>query len=261
MRSLDIGATGMLAQQTNVDVISNNIANMTTTGFKKQRAAFADLIYQNIDRPGSSSSDSGTILPTGLQLGLGVKTNGVYRTTSQGSLEITDNSLDLAVTGEGYFQVQLPSGETAYTRDGTFQRNENGELVTIQGYTVDPGITIPEDAIAIDINSEGEVLVSILGQTTTSNVGQLQLARFVNPVGLAAIGDNLFTETEASGTASTGTPNQDGFGGVAQGTLEQSNVNVVEELTMLIEAQRAYEMNSTVISTSDEMLQAVSQLR
>ena len=261
MRSLDIGATGMLAQQTNVDVISNNIANMTTTGYKQQRAAFADLIYQSIDRPGTSSSDSGTILPSGLQLGLGVKTNGVYRNTSQGSLEVTTNSLDLAITGEGYFQVQLPSGDTAYTRDGTFQRNENGEIVTIQGFVLDPGITIPDDAIGIDINSEGEVLISTVGATTSTNVGQIQLARFVNPVGLDAIGDNLFVETEASGTPTTGNPNQIGFGGIQQGALESSNVNVVEELTMLIEAQRAYEMNSTVISTSDEMLQAVSQLR
>lgn len=261
MRSLDIGATGMLAQQLNVDVISNNIANMTTTGYKRQRAAFADLMYQTIDRPGTNSSDTGTILPSGLQLGLGVRTNGVYRMTSQGALEVTENSLDMAITGEGYFQIQLPTGETAYTRDGSFQRNENGELVTLQGYLVDPGITIPEDAIGIDINNEGEVLVSILNQTAPSNVGQLQLARFVNPVGLQALGDNLFTETQASGTPTTGTPNQDGFGGVEQGTLEQSNVNVVEELTMLIEAQRAYEMNSKVISTSDEMLQSLSQLR
>lgn len=261
MRSLDIAATGMLAQQTNVDVISNNIANMTTTGYKLQRASFADLIYQNIDRPGTSSSDSGTILPSGLQLGLGVKTNGVYRTTGQGSLEITDNSLDLAITGDGYFQIELPSGETAYTRDGSFQRNENGELVTIQGFILDPGLTIPEDAVAIDINSEGEVLASIVGDASAQNVGQIQLARFVNPVGLEAIGDNMFVETEASGTPSTGTPNQDGFGGIQQGALEASNVDVVQELTMLIEAQRAYEMNSTVITTSDEMLQAVSQLR
>lgn len=261
MRSLDIGATGMLAQQTNVDVISNNIANMTTTGFKKQRAAFADLFYQNIDRPGTSSSDSGTILPAGLQMGLGVKANGVYRVATQGSLEITESALDLAITGEGYFQVQLPSGETAYTRDGAFQRNENGELVTIQGFIIQPSITIPDDATSIDINAEGEVLISILGDPAGQNIGQLQIARFANPVGLEAIGDNLFMETEASGTPTAGTPNQAGFGRIEQGALETSNVNVVEELTMLIEAQRAYEMNSTVISTSDEMLQAVSQLR
>ncbi len=261
MRSLDIGATGMLAQQMNVDVISNNIANMTTTGYKRQRAAFQDLIYQNIDRPGSTSSDSGTIVPAGLQLGLGVKTGSVVRQHSQGAIKITENPLDLAITGEGYFQITLPSGDTGYTRDGTFQMNENGEIVTVQGFTVDPGITIPADALSIDISAEGEVLVSLPGQTATSNVGQLQLASFVNPAGLEATGDNLFLETDASGSPTTGNPGQDEFGRLQQAALEQSNVNVVEEITLLITAQRSYEMNSTVISTSDEMLQTVGQLR
>ena len=261
MRSLDIGATGMLAQQMNVDVISNNIANMTTTGYKRQRAAFQDLIYQNIDRPGSTSSDSGTTVPAGLQLGLGVRTGSVVRQHGQGAIQITENPLDLAITGEGYFQITLPSGDTAYTRDGTFQMNENGELVTVQGFTVDPGITIPEDALSIDISAEGEVLVSLPGQTATSNIGQLQLANFVNPAGLEAIGDNLFLETDASGTATTGNPGQEEFGRLQQAALEQSNVNVVEEITLLITAQRSYELNSTVISTSDEMLQTVGQLR
>lgn len=261
MRSLDIGATGMLAQQLNVDVISNNIANMTTTGFKRQRAAFQDLIYQNIDRPGTTSSDSGTIVPTGLQLGLGVHTGSVYRIHEQGSIQITENPLDVAILGEGYFQIQLPSGDTAYTRDGTFQLNDTGELVTVQGFTVDPGITIPEDATSIDISPEGEVFVQQPGTTAVTNVGQLQLAGFVNPAGLEAIGDNLFLETEASGAPTTGTPGQDEFGRLRQSSLEQSNVNVVEEITQLIAAQRAYEMNSNIISTSDEMLQTVSQLR
>lgn len=261
MRSLDIGATGMLAQQMNVDVISNNIANMTTSGFKRQRAAFQDLIYQNIDRPGSTSSDAGTTMPSGLQMGLGVRTGAVYRMHSQGAIQITENNLDLAVMGEGMFQIQLPNGETAYTRDGTFQINENGELVTVQGYTVDPGITIPNDAISIDINASGEVLVKISGQTATQNVGQLQLASFINPAGLEAIGDNMFLETDASGAATVGNPNEEQFGAIRQGALEQSNVNVVEEITLLIAAQRSYEMNSKVISTSDEMLQTVSQLR
>jgi len=261
MRSLDIGASGMLAQQMNVDVISNNIANMTTTGHKRQRAAFQDLIYQNIDRPGSTSSDSGTTVPAGLQLGLGVRTGSVYRQHSQGAIQITENSLDVAITGEGFFQITLPSGETAYTRDGTFQMNENGELVTVQGFTVDPGITIPADALNIDINDSGEVLVALPGQTATSNVGQIQLANFVNPTGLEAIGDNLLLETSASGSPTTGNPGENEFGKLQQGALEQSNVNVVEEITLLIAAQRAYEMNSTVISTSDEMLQTVSQLR
>lgn len=261
MRSLDIGATGMLAQQMNVDVISNNIANMTTTGYKRQRAAFQDLIYQNIDRPGSASSDSGTTVPAGLQLGLGVRTGSVTREHAQGAIIVSENPLDLALTGEGYFQIQLPSGETAYTRDGTFQINENGELVTVQGFVVDPGISIPADALGIDINLDGEVMVRLPNQTTIQNVGQLQLANFINPAGLEAIGDNLFLETTASGSPSTGTPNQNEFGAVRQGALEQSNVNVVEEITKLITAQRSYEMNSNIISTSDEMLQTVSQLR
>lgn len=260
-RSLDIGATGMLAQQLNVDVISNNIANMTTTGYKRQRAAFADLIYQNMDRPGSTSSDSGTTVPSGIQLGLGVRPGAVYRMHGQGAIRITENPLDLAITGEGMFQIQMPNGDTAYTRDGTFQINENGEIVTVQGYLVDPGITIPPDAIDIDINQQGEVLVSLPGQVTMQNLGQIQLANFVNPTGLEAIGDNLYLETEASGAVSTGNPGQDEFGALRQGALEQSNVNVVEEITELISAQRAYEMNSSIITTSDEMLQTITQLR
>ena len=261
MRSLDIGATGMLAQQLNVDVISNNIANMTTTGYKRQRPAFLDLIYQNIDKPGSTSSDSGTIVPTGLQLGLGVRAGAVYREHAQGPIQITENTLDVAITGEGFFQVELPSGDTAYTRDGTFQLNENGELVTVQGFLIDPGITIPQDALSIEINREGEVLVTQPGQTATSSIGQLQTARFVNPAGLEAIGNNLLLETDASGSPTIGTPGQNEFGALQQSALEQSNVNVVEEITLLITAQRSYEMNSNVISTSDEMLQTVTQLR
>lgn len=261
MRSLDIGATGMFAQQMNVDTISNNIANMTTTGFKAQRAAFQDLIYQNITRPGSTSSDAGTTVPSGLQMGLGVRAGAVYRMHSQGALQITDNTLDLAITGEGYFQIDLPNGDTAYTRDGTFQINENGEIVTVQGYLVQPGITIPADATSIDINNSGEVLITQPGNTATTNLGQLQLANFVNPTGLEAIGDNFYLETDASGAPTVGNPAENEFGAIRQGALEQSNVNVVEEITKLISAQRAYEMNSNVISTSDEMLQTVTQLR
>ncbi len=261
MRSLDIGATGMLAQQTNVDVISNNIANMTTTGHKRQRAAFQDLIYQNIQRPGATSSDSGIIVPSGIQMGLGVRTGAVYREHAQGTIRITENPLDVAITGEGFFQIELPNGDTAYTRDGTFQMNNQGEIVTVQGFIVNPGITIPEDATSIIISPEGEVQVSIPGQINTSNVGQIQMANFVNPTGLEAIGDNLLLETDASGSPTTGNPGQDQFGRLRQNALEQSNVNVVEEITELISAQRAYELNSTVISTSDEMLQTVSQLR
>lgn len=261
MRSLDIGATGMLAQQRNVDVISNNIANMTTTGFKKQRAAFQDLLYQNIDRPGATSSDAGTIVPSGIQLGLGVRTGSVYREHSQGAVQITDNPLDLAILGEGFFQIQLPSGETAYTRDGTFQVNENGEIVTVEGFLVQPGITIPQDALDVDISEQGEVFVSLPNQSAVQNLGQLELANFINPAGLEALGDNLLKQTEASGAPITGTPGTNEFGSLRQGALEQSNVNVVSEITDLITAQRAYEMNSNVISTSDEMMQTTSQLR
>ena len=261
MRSLGIGATGMMAQQLNVDVISNNIANMTTTGYKKQRAAFQDLIYQNLKRAGSSSSDAGTTVPSGLQVGLGVKTGAVYRQNSQGAVQITDNDLDLAILGRGYFEVELPNGDTAYTRDGTLQINENGELVTVQGYRVLPGITVPSDTLDIDINDQGSIEVKIQGQAAVQNIGQLELADFINPAGLEAIGDNFFLETTASGAPITGNPNTDQFGKLQQGALEQSNVDVVSEITSLITAQRSYEMNSTVISTSDEMLQTITRLR
>ena len=261
MRSLDIGSTGMMAQQTNVDVISNNIANMSTTGYKRQNVAFMDLIYQNIQRPGASSSDVGTIMPSGIQLGLGTRVGGVYRQHQQGALEITDNPFDLAITGNGFFQVELPDGETAYTRDGTFGINQDGELVTQQGYIVEPSITVPDDATDVTVNQSGEVFAKIEGQVALTNLGQLQLTTFVNPTGLDAIGDNLFVESEASGSPTTGNPAEDNFGAIRQGALENSNVDVVEEITNLIEAQRAYEMNSKVISTSDEMLGTVSQLR
>lgn len=261
MRSLDIGATGMLAQQTNVDVISNNIANMSTAGFKRQRATFQDLMYQNINKPGTQSSENGNLLPTGLQLGLGVQTLGVQRIHSQGTMNITENELDMAIIGKGFFQISLPSGETAYTRDGNFTVNENGELVTQRGYVVEPSISIPDNAVAIEINIDGEVLVDIANQANLQNVGQLQLANFINPAGLEAKGDNLFVETEASGSPITGTPNQEEFGRIQQGAIEQSNVNVVEEITRLISAQRAYEMNSKIITASDEMMQTATQLR
>ncbi len=261
MRSLDIGATGMMAQQLNVDVISNNIANMTTTGYKRQRAAFQDLIYQNLIRPGSTSSDSGTTVPSGIQVGLGVKTGAVYRMHGQGTVQMTENELDLAILGRGFFQVSLPDGTTAYTRDGTFQVNENGEIVTVQGYTIEPSITIPDNALSVEINGEGEVLANIQGTIAVQNLGQIQLADFVNPSGLEAIGNNFLLETTASGTAVTGIPNQEQFGRLEQGALEQSNVDVVSEITLLITAQRAYEMNSNVISTSDEMLRTLTQLR
>lgn len=261
MRSLDIGATGMLAQQMNVDVISNNIANMGTTGHKRQRVDFKDLIYQNINRPGSQSSDAGTVTPSGLQLGLGVRVGSVYRIHEQGALQITENPLDLALIGDGFFQISMPNGDTAYTRSGVFQVNQDGEIVTSQGYPLEPSITVPDDAIAVEINSSGEVFAQISGQVNLQSLGQIQLAAFVNPTGLEAIGDNLFLETEGSGTPNTGNPGTDNLAEVRQGTLENSNVNVVEEITQLISAQRAYEMNSNVITTSDEMLQTATQLR
>lgn len=261
LRSLDIGATGMLAQQMNVDVISNNIANTTTSGFKRQRAEFHDLIYQNKQRPGATSSDAGTTVPSGMQFGLGVGLGSIYRLHEQGTLKMTENPLDLAITGDGYFQIDLPNGDTAYTRSGVFQLNENGELVTAQGYTLQPGITVPSDAEDIVINGSGEVLVKLPNTVAMSNVGQLEISTFINTGGLEGIGDTLFLETDASGPAITGNPAEDNFGEIRQGALENSNVNVVEEITSLITAQRAYEMNSKIITASDEMLQTVTQLR
>lgn len=251
----------MLAQQTNVEVISNNIANINTTGFKRQRAEFQDLLYQDLLRPGTQSSETGTVVPTGIQIGLGVKPAAVYRIEEQGNILISDNPLDLAVNGKGYFQVELPSGETGYTRAGALGRSPNGDLVTANGYIVQPGITIPDDALNININGSGEVFVNLAGQTAPQNVGQIQLANFPNPAGLQAIGDSLFTETAASGVAVVGTPGSAGFGEIQQGALETSNVNVVSEITNMITAQRAYEMNSRVIQAADEMLASVAQLR
>ncbi|HYC04643.1 MAG TPA: flagellar basal-body rod protein FlgG [Azospirillaceae bacterium] len=261
MRSLSIGATGMLAQQTNVEVISNNIANMTTTGYKRQRAEFQDLLYQNMRRVGSASSDAGTIVPSGVQIGAGVKTAAVYRINEQGNINPTGNVLDVAINGQGYFQVQLPDGQTAYTRAGSFQLNPQGTIVTADGYQVQPGIVVPQNAVDISINPNGEVLVKLDGQVQPQNVGQLQLAVFPNPAGLEAIGDNLLLETPSSGQAVGGAPGAPGFGRVMQEALETSNVNIVAEITSLITAQRAYEMNSRVISTSDQMLQSISQMR
>ncbi len=260
-RSLDIGATGMLAQQQNVDVISNNIANMTTTGFKRQRAEFHDLIYQNKIRPGATSSNADTTMPSGLQFGLGVSLGSIVRSHEQGTIQLTENELDLAVLGEGYFQIELPDGEIAYTRQSVYQLNENGEIVTPQGYRLEPGLNVPDDALDIVVNNSGEVLVKLPDQVEYDNIGQIQLANFINPAGLDAIGDTMFLETSASGDVQTGNPGEDEFGTIRQGAIENSNVNIVEEITNLIAAQRAYEMNSNVITTSDEMLQTITQLR
>jgi len=261
MRSMDIASTGMQAQQTNVEVISNNIANMTTTGFKRRRAEFQDLIYQNLRRVGSNSSDTGTIVPSGAQVGLGVRTAAIYRINEQGNLQQTSNSLDLAIQGAGYFQVTLPSGDTAYTRDGTFGLSPDGTIVTADGYTVQPGLQIPTNATAVTINASGQVQVTVQGQTTPQTVGQLQLADFPNEAGLDAQGENLFLQTAASGQPVSGNPSSPGFGQVMQGFIETSNVNVVSEITNLITAQRAYEMNSKVITTSDDMLNTLNNLR
>lgn len=261
MRSLDIGATGMLAQQMNVDVISNNIANMTTAGFKRQRLEFQDLLYQDLRRPGTTSSDAGTIVPSGLQLGLGVRPVATLRSHEPGAITLTSNPLDMAINGDGFFQIELPNGETAYTRAGAFSLDADGVIVTQQGYSVIPEITVPTDATTIEVNESGEVFVKTPGQLDLQNVGQIELAVFPNPAGLSAIGDTMFQETEASGDVTTGTPGTENIGKIQESAIEQSNVNVVEEITRLITAQRSYEMNSNVISTSDEMLNTVNQLR
>lgn len=261
MRSLSVAATGMLAQQLNVEVISNNIANMTTTGFKRQRPEFQDLLYQSQRRIGSTSADNGTIVPSGIQLGLGVRTASVYRVIEQGNVIGTDAPLDIAIQGKGWFRVELPTGEDGFTRAGSFQLSPNGEIVTADGFRLQPGLTIPPEAIEISINSTGDVEVKLQGQIAPQNVGTIELVSFPNAAGLEAIGNNLFLETPSSGNAVVGTPGTDGLGTLLQGFLETANVNSVQEITNLITAQRAYEMNSRVITTSDEMMAAVSQLR
>ncbi len=261
MRSLHIAATGMLAQQTNVEVTSNNLANMTTTGYKRRRAEFQDLIYQNLRRVGSQSSDTGSVLPSGAQVGLGVRTAAIYRISEQGNLQQTENRFDLAIRGNGFFQIALPSGEVAYSRDGTFALSPEGTLVTAEGYVVQPGITIPAAARDVTINTSGEVLARLDGQVAPQNVGQLQTAIFANEGGLEAVGDNLFLATPASGQPQAAAPGQPGHGTVMQGFIETSNVNTVQEITALITAQRAYEMNSRVITASDEMLSTLTRLK
>lgn len=261
MKALQIAATGMQAQQLNVEVISHNIANLRTTGYKRMRPEFQDLLYQNVRAPGANSSQSGTTLPSGIQIGLGVKTASTYRIMTQGDVTNTEKELDIAIRGEGFFQVQLPDGQTAYTRSGAFALDANGQLVTQEGYLVEPSISVPNNARQISINASGEVQVLIDGQTTPQNAGTLELARFVNKAGLEAIGDNLFLETPASGSPATGSPDQDGLGSLLQNFLESSNVNAVSEISDLIAAQRAYEMNAKVISAADEMMQATSNLR
>lgn len=261
MRALSIAASGMQAQQLNVDVISHNIANMNTTSYKRQRAEFQDMLYQNYERPGSTSSASGAILPLGIQIGVGVRADAVGRITEQGGIAASGNPYDLAIDGRGYFQVTLPSGQTGYTRAGNFAVNADGQLVTSDGYLVEPSITVPQEATAIQITRDGIVEVTTPSSPDPQQIGQLEIASFINPAGLEAIGDNMYLETPASGSPTTATPGSPGLGTVMQGYLELSNVNAVEEISALIVAQRAYEMNARVITAADEMLQSTTQLR
>src|SRR6201981_2413503 len=261
MQALHTAATGMAAQELNVQVISNNIANLRTTGFKKQTAAFQDLIYQHVRRVGAQSSDQGTILPVGIDLGGGVKTVGTPRQMTQGTLSQTGNDLDLAITGEGFFKIQMPDGTFQYTRDGTFQMDNTGRIVNAEGNPVQPTITLPQNASGLTVNQQGQVSVTLPGAANTSTViGQIGLTRFVNKGGLQPVGNNLFIDTRLSGPPQDGLATAEGFGTINQGSLEQANVDVVSEMSDLIAAQRAYEMNAKVISAADQMLQSTTAL-
>ena len=259
IRSLWISKTGLDAQQTNMDVIANNLANVSTNGFKRSRAVFEDLLYQTLRQPGAQSSQQ-TQLPSGLQIGTGVRPVATGRVFTQGNLQQTGNSLDLAINGGGFFQVLLPDGTNAYTRDGAFHVDNQGQLVTSSGFHVQPAITIPANALSVTVGRDGVVSVSRAGSAAPSQVGQIQVASFVNPNGLQSMGENLYIETAASGTANANTPGSNGLGLINQGYVETSNVNVVEELVSMIQTQRAYEINSKAIQTSDQMLQRLSQM-
>lgn len=261
MRALRIAAAGMTAQQTRVEVISNNLANMNTTGYNARRAEFADLHYQQVARPGTINASDGTVLPTGVQLGLGVRPTSVSVMLSQGSLAATGGDLDLAIEGAGYLEVTLPDGRAAYTRDGGLKRTGEGLIVTSDGYPVVPDITIPRDARSVSINAEGEVYAYFNDRVEPELLGQFSLSGFTNAKGLEAIGSNLFLETPASGPSTIATPGQDGMGVLRQGYLEDSSVDAVREVTDLIEAQRGYELNSKVITAADQMLGAMVQIR
>ncbi|AXQ94994.1 flagellar basal-body rod protein FlgG [Cereibacter azotoformans] len=261
MKALQIAATGMSAQQTRVDVISNNLANMSTTGYNPRRADFADLHYQQMVRPGTVSAEDGRMLPTGVQLGMGVRPSAVSVVLSQGALAQTRGDLDLAIDGRGYIEVTLPSGQSAYTRDGSLKRSGEGLVVTSDGHEVAPGITIPEDAASVAINGSGEVWAYFSGQVQPQLMGQITLSGFANEKGLEAIGSNLFVETAASGAPIAGTPGEDGFGTLRQGYLEESSVDSVQEITELIKAQRGYELNAKVITAADQMLAATAQVK
>lgn len=259
IRSLWISKTGLDAQQTQMDVIANNLANVSTGGFKRSRAVFEDLLYQNIRQPGAQTSQQ-TQAPSGLQLGTGVKPVATERIFTQGNLQQTSNDKDVAIQGQGFFQVLLPDGTTAYTRDGSFQVDSQGQLVTSSGYPVQPTITIPANAQSLTVGRDGTVSITTPGTTGTTQIGAIQLATFINPAGLQGKGENLFVETTASGNPSTSAPGSNGAGLLTQGYIETSNVNVVEELVNMIQTQRAYEINSKAITTSDQMLQKLTQL-
>lgn len=261
MHILKIAATGMAAQQMRVETISNNLANMSTTGYNARRAEFADLHYQQLARAGTINAADGTVLPTGVQLGLGVRPSAISVQLAQGSLSQTNGDLDLAIDGSGYLEVRLPSGQSGYTRDGALKRSADGVIVNSEGFPVAPEITIPEDARSITINAEGEVFAFFQDTAEAQQLGQIDLVGFTNPKGLEAIGGNLFVETEASGPANVTTAGQDGLGTLRQGYLEDSSVDPVREITELIEAQRGYELNAKVITTADQMLSATTQVR
>jgi len=261
MRVLSIAATGMMAQQLNVEVISNNIANINTTAYKRGRAEFEDLMYQSESRQGTQTADDGTVLPTGVEIGLGVRSASVHRINTTGNLTSTGNELDLAIEGRGYFNVRLPGGETAYTRAGNFKLSAEGTIVTSDGYPVIPEITVPQGTREIAVNRSGEVQAYLDGQTKPRTIGQLVMTAFVNESGLEALGDNLVRSTPASGEPRDGVGGQAGFGSLRQKYLESSNVNVVQEITDLISAQRAYEMNAKVVEAGDQMASTVSNMR
>lgn len=259
INSLQIAKTGMQAQQTQLDVISHNLANVSTSGFKRGTAIFEDLIYQNLRQVGAENAEQAQ-LPTGLQIGLGVRTVATARTYTQGSLQQTGNTLDVAINGDGFFQIEMPDGTTAYTRDGTFKLTAQGQLVTSSGYPVLGGVTVPADARSVTIGTDGVVSVVAGNNPQPQQAGVIELASFVNPAGLEPRGQNLFTQTPASGDPIVGQPGAEGLGPVLQGYLESSNVNVVQELVTMIQTQRAYELNSKAIQTSDQMLQRLTQL-
>ena len=260
MRALDTAATGMQAMDLQVQVIAGNLANMTTTGFKSQRAEFQDLVYEHVQRIGAQASDQGNILPVGIELGSGVKTVGTPRLMTQGPLQQTGGRLDVAIQGDGWFKIQMPDGTFNYTRDGSFKMDAQGRIVTSEGNVVQPGITIPQNATGLTINNQGQVSVTLPGSSTSSILGQFTLTTFINDAGLQANGDNLFSATPASGQPQDGQPATNGAGSLLQGSLEQSNVEAVTEISNLIAAQRAYEMNSKVVSSADQMLQTTANI-